>query len=221
MTQPSLPLPSRLWLAWLSFFRILFDGQLAASVARLSAGAPEEVQEREPDPEPEPKREPEPEPEPKREPEPETKPKAEREPEREPELSKPVAPSAHSSAEDGALQLLALLQREGRFVDFVQQEVLKFSDAEIGAAARLVHDGCRRALQAHAKIVSVRQEAEGAALRLERASADVKLTGNVAGSAPFRGVLRHRGWRVEELSLPKLVGEHDPRVVAAAELELS
>lgn len=187
MTPTSLPLPSRLWLAWLSFFRILFDGRLAAEVARLSTNEPESL------------------------------------PEPPPVTASPAAPAAadvRPSAEHGALQLLSLLQREGRFVDFVQQEVLKFSDAEIGAAARLVHDGCRRALAAHARLVSVRSEAEGTELTLERARADVKLVGNVAGTAPFRGVLRHRGWRVEELSLPKLVGEHDPRVVAAAELEL-
>jgi len=122
---------------------------------------------------------------------------------------------------DAALQLLALLQREGRFVDFVQQELAAFSDADIGAAARVVHEGCRRALRAHARVVSVRSEAEGAALTLERASEDVKLVGNVAGSAPFRGVLRHRGWRIEGLTLPTVVGVHDPKLVAPAELELS
>ena len=121
----------------------------------------------------------------------------------------------------GALQLLSLLQREGRFVDFVQQELASFSDADIGAAARVVHEGCRRAIRAHARVVSVRNEAEGASLTLERASGDVKLVGKVAGSAPFHGVLRHRGWRVEELSLPTLVGAHDPSLVAPAELELS
>lgn len=130
-----------------------------------------------------------------------------------------VAPAPAASSE--ALQLLSLLQREGRFVDFVQQEIAAFSDADIGAAARLVHEGCRRALHQHGRIVSVRAEAEGAPLTLERASEDVKLVGNVAGSAPFRGVLRHRGWRVEELTLPKLVGAHDPKLVAPAELELS
>jgi hypothetical protein len=188
MTQTSLPLPTRLWLAWLSFFRILFDGQLAAKVARLSESEPESL------------------------------------PAAEPAIEAPPSPAAaapQASAEQGALQLLALFQREGRLVDFVQQEVVKFSDAEIGAAARLVHEGCRRALRAHARVVSIRQEAEGAPLTLEQASADVKLVGNVAGSAPFRGVLRHRGWRVEELSLPKLIGEHDLHVVAPAELELS
>jgi hypothetical protein len=132
----------------------------------------------------------------------------------------PVA-SAQPSASTGALQLLSLLQREGRFVDFVQQDVAGFDDADIGAAARVVHEGCRRALRAHARVVSVRSEAEGASVVLERASADVKLVGNVAGSAPFRGVLRHRGWRVEELTLPTLLGSHDPKLIAAAELELS
>lgn len=194
MTPTSLPLPSRLWLAWLSFFRILFDGQLAAKVARLSANEPEAL--------PEAAAETAPEPPP-------------------PAAAHSPAPPTAVSAEEGALQLLSLLQREGRFVDFIQQEVLKFSDAEIGAAARLVHDGCRRALHAHAQVVSIRHESEGAPLTLERVTADVKLVGNVAGSAPFRGVLRHRGWRVEGLSLPQSIGEHDPRVVAAAELELS
>ena len=134
----------------------------------------------------------------------------------------PVKPAAAPvvRAEDGALQLLALLQREGRFLDFVEQEVAAFSDADIGAAARVVHEGCRKALHAHARVVPVRSEAEGARLTLDGASADVKLVGNVAGSAPFRGVLRHRGWRVEDLTLPKRVGAHDATLVAAAELEL-
>jgi hypothetical protein len=139
-----------------------------------------------------------------------------------PELtSQPSASSSEPPASTGALQLLSLLQREGRFVDFIQQDVAGFKDADIGAAARLVHEGCRKALRAHARVVHVRSEAEGSSIVLESASSDVKLVGNVAGSAPFRGVLRHRGWRVEELTLPKLLGAHDPRLVAAAELELS
>jgi Domain of unknown function (DUF2760) len=154
------------------------------------------------------------------------------EPEVPPELPGPAAPTvvapsavpvavAKEPSADAALQLLSLLQREGRFVDFVQQDVAAFPDADIGAAARVVHEGCRRALSAHARVVSVRSEAEGSAVTLAEASADVKLVGNVAGSAPFRGVLRHRGWRVQGLSLPKRVGAQDPEVVAPAELELT
>ena len=149
----------------------------------------------------------------------------------EPQRELPAPPSPVSSVApfavakepsiDAALQLLSLLQREGRFVDFVQQDVAAFPDADIGAAARVVHEGCRRALSAHARVVSVRSEAEGSSLTLAQASADVKLVGNVSGSAPFRGVLRHRGWRVQGLSLPKLVGAQDPELVAPAELELT
>ncbi|MEO6603574.1 MAG: DUF2760 domain-containing protein [Polyangiaceae bacterium] len=145
-----------------------------------------------------------------------------------PQSAAPVAPQsaapvavAKEAPEGAALQLLSLLQREGRFVDFVQQDVAAFPDADIGAAARVVHEGCRRALHAHARVVAIRSEAEGSPVTLAQASADVKLVGNVAGSAPFRGVLRHRGWRVQGLSLPKLVGAQDPEVVAPAELELT
>lgn len=181
----SLSLPSRLWLSWAAAFRVLFDGEYAGRVARLSEPEPAAAL-----------------------PEPKAEAPAERKP----------APVLDGQA---ALQLLALLQREGRFVDFVEQEITAFSDADIGAAARLVHEGCRRALHQHGRIVSVRSEQEGAPLTLERASADVKLVGNVSGAAPFRGVLRHRGWRVEGLSLPKLLGGHDPQLIAPAELELS
>jgi hypothetical protein len=193
MTVKSVSLPSRLWLSWVCSFRILFDGRFAARVAELR-----EAEQR-----------------------PSALPaSAPTAPAPAPVVAALVVPPATSSA-DGALQLLSLLQREGRFVDFVEQEVAAFSDADIGAAARVVHEGCRRALHAHARVVSVRSEAEGAQLTLERASEDVKLVGNVAGSAPFRGILRHRGWRVEQLTLPKLVGSHDAQVVAPAELELS
>jgi len=189
MTVTSLPLLSRIWLSWVTSFRILFDGQFAQSVAMLRAGDLTS----------------------------ESKPPAALPSDPAQASDKNVA----SPSVNAALQLLALLQREGRFVDFVQQELGSFADADIGAAARVVHEGCRRAIRAHARVSSVRTEAEGSALTLERASADVKLVGNVTGSAPFRGVLRHRGWRIEELTLPTVVGAHDPTLVAPAELELS
>ena len=121
-----------------------------------------------------------------------------------------------------ALQLLGLLQREGRFVDFVQEDLAKRSDAEIGAVARVVHEGCRKALRAHATIAPVRSEAEGSSLVLAAGFSpeEVKLVGNVQGSAPYKGVLRHRGWRAEHLELPVPVDGHDARVLAPAEVEL-
>lgn len=134
-----------------------------------------------------------------------------------------VVPDVFPAAEpvEPALQLLSLLQREGRLVDFLQQDISGFADAEVGAAARVVHEGCRRALGSHASIVSVRSEAEGARVTIERLDAsEVKLTGNVAGSAPYRGVLRHRGWRIEGLKLPTRIGSGNVTVVAPAEVEL-
>ncbi|MGC4087721.1 MAG: DUF2760 domain-containing protein [Polyangiaceae bacterium] len=130
-------------------------------------------------------------------------------------------PEPAESAVDGALQLLTLFQREGRLVDFLQQDVSAFGDADVGAAARVVHDGCRRALKAHAEVAPLRSEAEGSSVAVSAEQVkEVKLTGNVAGSAPYRGVLRHRGWRVASLRLPARVGEHDSSLVAAAEVEL-
>ena len=121
-----------------------------------------------------------------------------------------------------ALQLLGLLQREGRFVDFLQQDVEGFSDPEVAAAARVVHDGCRRALRSHGSIEPVRSEEEGTQIEVvaDYDSNAIKLTGNVAGSAPFRGTLRHRGWRAIGFELPRPVGDHDATVLAPAEVEL-
>jgi hypothetical protein len=120
------------------------------------------------------------------------------------------------------LQLLSLLQREGRFVDFLQQDITSFPDADIGAAARVVHEGCRRALRAHAKIEPVRSENEGTLVRLDAGfdADEVKLVGDVHGPAPYAGVLRHRGWRAKTMELPQIVGGHDARVLAPAEVEL-
>jgi len=123
---------------------------------------------------------------------------------------------------ESALQLLALFQREGRLVDFLTQEIAPFADAEIGATARVVHEGCRKALLSHATLVPVRSEEEDAAVTLNAGfdPAEVKLTGNVKGAGPYRGVLRHRGWRAKELKLPAAVAGHDAAILCPAEVEL-
>jgi len=120
-----------------------------------------------------------------------------------------------------ALQLLGLLQREGRLVDFLQQDITTFSDADVGAAARVVHDGCRTALGTHWRVTAVRTEEEGSRVTLDAVDPQsIKLTGNVQGEPPYCGVLRHRGWRVERLELPRALPGHDFRVLAPAEVEL-
>ncbi len=86
----------------------------------------------------------------------------------------------------------------------------------------LVHEGCRKVLREHFSIEPVRSEAEGSRVTLDAGfdAAAIRLTGNVVGTAPFRGSLSHRGWRVAEVRLPKLAERHDARVLAPAEVEL-
>ncbi|MCB1831750.1 MAG: DUF2760 domain-containing protein [Chromatiaceae bacterium] len=123
---------------------------------------------------------------------------------------------------DSALQLLGLLQLEGRLVDFLEEDVAQYADAEIGAAVRVVHEGCRKALRTHFTLAPIRQEAEGARVTLEPGfdASAIRPTGNLVGQPPFSGTLAHRGWRVTEVRLPKLASGHDVQVIAPAEVEL-
>jgi hypothetical protein len=133
------------------------------------------------------------------------------------------APSPLTEASPvAALQLLGLLQRDARFIDFVEEDIANYSDGDIGAAARLVHDGCRAVLREHFTIQPVRREAEGSRLTLQEGfdASAVRVTGNVVGQPPFTGTISHRGWKVEDARLPKLAPSHDASIVAPAEVEL-
>ena len=123
---------------------------------------------------------------------------------------------------DAALQLLALLQRESRFVDFLQEDIAAYSDADVGGAARLLHGGARKVLQDAFDLEAVRPEAEGSRLTLPAGfdAAAVRVTGNVVGQPPFTGTLQHKGWRATAVRLPALTEGHDARVIAPAEVEL-
>ena len=138
-------------------------------------------------------------------------------------VSAPIAPAPlRQATPDAALQLLALLQREARLIDFTQENLGAYSDADIGGAARLVHEGCAKVLREYFTLAPVRPEAEGSRVTLEAGfdASAVRLTGNVVGQAPFQGSLSHRGWRATEVRLPKLADSHDATVLAQAEVEL-
>lgn len=132
------------------------------------------------------------------------------------------APLLEEAKPDAALQLLGLLQRDGRFIDFLQEDVTAYADADIGAAARVVHEGCRKTLREHFLLAPVTNEAEGGFVTLEKGfdAAAVRVTGKVVGEPPFSGTLTHRGWRVTEVRLPKVAAGHDARILAQAEVEL-
>ena len=120
-----------------------------------------------------------------------------------------------------ALHLLSLLQRDGRLVDFVSEELAGFSDAEIGAAARTVHEGCKKVLSSYVTLEPVLAEGEGASVTVPPGfdAAEIRVTGNVVGEPPFRGTVRHHGWRVKDVRIPP-PPPGDARVVAPAEVEL-
>lgn len=134
----------------------------------------------------------------------------------------PPVPELMHADSASALQLLALLQRDARLIDFTQEDLRAYSDADIGAAARVVHEGCAKVLRDHFSLSAVRSEAEGSRITLAEGfdAASVRLTGNVVGSAPFTGSLSHKGWRADEVRLPKLALAHDSSILAPAEVEL-
>lgn len=134
----------------------------------------------------------------------------------------PPAPQLREAPHEAALQLLGLLQRDARFIDFIEEDVKAYSDADIGAAARVVHEGCRKVLREHFSIQPLRSETEGSRVTLPEGfdAAAVRVTGNVVGKAPFTGTLSHRGWRATDTRLPKLAAGHDAAIVAQAEVEL-
>jgi len=133
------------------------------------------------------------------------------------------APFLAQGAQTGAVQLLAILQRQGRLVDFLQEDLSSFADDQIGAAVRSIHEGCKQALEQHVKLEPVYSEAEGSRITIQPGfdPEAVRLSGNVVGEPPFTGELRHRGWRAATIDLPKRMNEDETLpIVAAAEVEI-
>jgi len=180
------------WLAFICFWKVLFGKKLPADLFAQAPALPA----------------------PKREPE----------PERAPEPKPAEKPKASSAAQhrEGALALLAILQREARFVDFVRDSVEGASDADIGAVAREIHRGCKKVIDQYLTIEPVMPGDEGAAVTVPKGfdPAEVRLSGEAKGEAPFRGTLRHHGWRVVDAKLPSLTEGIDRTVIAPAEVEL-
>jgi hypothetical protein len=124
---------------------------------------------------------------------------------------------------DRAVQMLALLQRDGRLVDFLAEDISVYPDVHLGAAVRTIHESCRQVLDRYVKLEPILNSAEDQPVTVQPGfdPAAIKLIGNVAGEPPVRGVLRHKGWRVKEVNLPPLPQSAGRMVVAPAEVELS
>ena len=139
----------------------------------------------------------------------------------------PVAPPPETpklKVSDGALQLLQILQRDSRIVDFLMEDIAGYQDDQIGAAVRTIHNDCRASIMRHFTLAPVIDGVEGTYQKIDGSKTPdpnrIKLIGNVpaTGKVPG-GTLRHRGWTASTINLPAL-GKQDPSVLAPAELEV-
>jgi hypothetical protein len=142
-------------------------------------------------------------------------------------LAKPAPPAPKPAPApthiDGAVALLAILQRDSRLVDFLMEDIAAYDDEQVGAAVRTLHDQCRDALKRYVRLAPVIDAVEGtsasvAAIPAAEKASLVKFIGNVPAQPPNSGTLRHKGWRVETVELP--APKPGTRVVAPAEIEI-
>ena len=143
--------------------------------------------------------------------------------------SAPNGPAAAKASEnppvesfDRAVQMLALLQRDGRLIDFLSEDVSPYPDSQLGAAVRTIHASCRQVLDRYLKLEPVITSDEDQPVTVPAGfdPATVKLLGNVVGQPPIKGLLRHRGWRVTEVRLPSLPQGVGREIIAPAEVEI-
>jgi hypothetical protein len=137
----------------------------------------------------------------------------------------PPAPKIEPpKATDGALQLLGILQRDARLIDFIMEDIDGYGDDQVGAAARSVHSDCRATITRHFKLASVIDSVEGTFQKLDANKAPdpnrIKLVGNVPATGKSRGgTLRHKGWIAESVTLPA-IGKQDVKLIVPAEIEV-
>lgn len=136
-----------------------------------------------------------------------------------PSVAVPVAPTVRTS--DGALQLLGILQRDSRLIDFLQEDIASYEDEQIGAAVRELHDQCRDAIARYVTLAPVIDGVEGTYAKAPAKDPNlVKFVGNVPANPPAGGTLRHKGWRAVKVELPNLPAKQDATIIAAAEIEI-
>ena len=120
------------------------------------------------------------------------------------------------------LHFISVLQREGRLLDFFAEELSLYDDEQIGAAVRSVQEDCKKSVNKYLSPVPVIDKEEGDVVEVDLGFDPnaIKLTGNVSGEPPFKGVLRHRGWKAAKNEVPKLSDVQDTSIIAPAEVEV-
>ena len=137
-------------------------------------------------------------------------------------IEEPPQTEAQEWDPEGPAVLLSLFQREGRLIDFLREDIDGFQDAQVGAAARLVHKGCQKVITEYLDLSPICSEAEGDTATVVKGfdPSAIRLSGSVTGDPPFTGVLKHHGWRITRLDLPRRQKGHDKTVVQVAEVEI-
>lgn len=125
-----------------------------------------------------------------------------------------------------ALTLLAALQREARFVDFIKESLDGADEAAIGAAARGVHDRCATVLERFFAIRPLADAEEGTSVELDaetaKNSARVRVLGRSASpdsNGKVVGRLVHAGWIATKAAPPVWSGAPED-VAALAPIEI-
>jgi hypothetical protein len=137
-------------------------------------------------------------------------------------LLEPPPPPAPPKPSGAPLRLLALLQREGRLIDFLLEDLTQADSEQVVAAVRDIQPKCQRALKEHLALGPVLPQREGDTVEVPPGfdPSAIRLTGNVTGQPPFRGTLLHQGWRVQEIKLAPPPEGQDEFVLQPAEVEL-
>jgi hypothetical protein len=148
--------------------------------------------------------------------------KAFKQPEQAKAFLEELPPKQIDMADLGHLRLLTYLQQSGRLVDFLKEDITSFSDAQIGSAARKIHQDCAQILEDIVTIRPLRQENEGSVIQVPKGydPAEIKVVGQVKGEPPFSGVLVHRGWKAHKRSLPKKTIDVGIDIICPAEIEI-
>ncbi|SLM30005.1 conserved hypothetical protein [Desulfamplus magnetovallimortis] len=120
------------------------------------------------------------------------------------------------------LHFLSVLQREGRLLDFFAEDLSLYDDEQIGSAVRSIQEDCKKTVEKYLGLAPVIDEEEGESIDVPSGFDPdaIKLTGNVSGEPPFRGILRHRGWKAAKKDVPRLADVRDPSIISPAEVEL-
>ncbi|CCB86668.1 DUF2760 domain-containing protein [Parachlamydia acanthamoebae] len=120
------------------------------------------------------------------------------------------------------LRLLAILQRTGRLIDFIQEDISSFDDAQVGAAVRQIHQDCQKTLDDLVAIRPLLDENEGSKIQIAAGydPSMYKLVGHLSGTPPFTGTVIHRGWKAHKKSLPKKTDTHLDEIICPAEIDI-